>query len=119
MTEEFKDLKSVVCQRCGKNFTAQSRGHAKYCHDCRPIVQREQVRENGRERRRRESDISLSEAEACAGIGAGGSDLASSREEVLRTIGSRPAWCSPVRWRIECRRRANARWYAAWGDPVR
>lgn len=38
--------------------------------------------------------------------------------EELRIAKARPAWCSPVRWRIELRRRRDPGYFALFGEAV-
>jgi len=38
--------------------------------------------------------------------------------ERLSKVKERPSNCSPIRWRIELRRRANARYYSEFGLPA-
>ena len=38
-------MKTVKCQRCGREFTASAKARAKYCAECRPIVRRQKGHE--------------------------------------------------------------------------
>lgn len=52
--------KTFTCERCGTDFTSTAH-HARYCKDCRKIIQKERVK---REKQYRIGDIGI-----CAGCG--------------------------------------------------
>ncbi len=104
MSDKTSNL-TVRCRLCEREFTVASPyavSKAKYCRECRAVVdevrkRRAKARHAGRER----------DTETLRGVDHGDRDI----NRLIAEAKTKPDCVSAARWRIELRRRANKWWY--------
>lgn len=97
---------TVRCKLCEREFTvasAYARSKAKYCPECRAVVDEERKRKaKARHNAGRERDSAT-----LRGVDHGDRDI----NRIIAEAKTKPDCVSDARWRIELRRRANRRYY--------
>lgn len=100
-------MSTAICQDCGRRFSYRMKSgvRRRFCDDCRVKRRSEQ------KRRDRESwSRDMVEANDCA--------FNYPDANTIMDAKTKPAGVSDTRWRMELRRRANADFYAMYGDPL-
>lgn len=97
---------TVRCRLCEREFavaSAYARSKAKYCRECRAVVDEERKRKaKARHNAGRERDSAT-----LRGVDHGDRDI----NRIIAEAKTKPDCVSAARWRIELRRRANRRYY--------
>lgn len=101
-----------ACAWCGAEFAPKHRAQVFCCQACYKRNHRVQ----DRERQKVERKAAKAKATTAAWLPDVGGRLAS-LDEIMRAT-KRPRNCSPLRWRIELRRRANAEYFRVMGGVV-